>query len=85
MTHNEMIAQIANLLLLDVAYVEQNAEEIEDGAGLYFSEPIMGGRSIIVAPDGSVLFAHSSIGYDEHLRAFLTGTRTPKEDFDTQA
>ncbi len=81
MNKAEQISLIAKLFQLDEQYVEQHSTWIDDFSALYFSEPIMQGRSIIAAPDGSVLYAGSAIGYDEHLREYKKGTRTPLTDF----
>ena len=83
MNRTEQISLVARLFQLEVEDVERNSSWIDDMSDLYFSEPIMEGRSMIAAPDGSVLFADSSISYDEHIREFKKGTRTPLSDFET--
>lgn len=83
MNRSEQISLVARLLQLDEQDVEEHSSWIDDMSALYFSEPIMEGRSMIAAPDGSVLFADSSISYDEHIREFKKGTRTPLSDFET--
>lgn len=83
MNRSEQISLVARLLQLDEQDVERHSSWIDDMSALYFSEPIMEGRSMIAAPDGSVLFADSSISYDEHIREFKKGTRTPLSDFET--
>lgn len=81
MNRTEQIALVATLLQLETQDIEDHSSWIDNMSALYFSEPIMEGRSIIAAPDGSVLFADSSISFDEHLREFKKGTRTPLSDF----
>lgn len=47
-----------------------------------FSQSVRGGASIIVARDGSFLFAHSSVPPTKHQEAFAEGRRTSPEVFD---
>jgi len=42
----------------------------------YISRPIKGGGSVIVANDGSFLFADSSVGFIKHLEEFKKGRRS---------
>lgn len=81
MNRTEQIELVARLFQLETQDVEGHSLWVDDMSALYFSEPIMEGRSMIVAQDGSVLFADSSISFDEHLREFKKGTRTPLSDF----
>lgn len=85
MNRTEQISLVARLFQLDEQEVERHSSWIAGMSALYFSEPVMGGRSMLVAPDGNVLFADSSISYDEHLREFEKGTRTPLSDFESGA
>lgn len=67
---------------LSIDEVKSNYAIIDSNGALYFSETFKGGRSIIVGQDGTVLFADSSIGYDDHLQEFENGHRTPLEAFE---
>ena len=80
MNHEEMFA-LALKLLKTPESIELKQEVIDENA-LHVYEACMGGRSLIVGSDGQVLFADSSIGFDEHLQAYREGLRTPLEDFD---
>lgn len=79
---NEQIELVVKLLKLTIDEVKSNYGIIDSNGTLYFSEPFKGGRSIIIGQDGTVLFADSSIGYDEHLQEFENGRRTPLETFE---
>lgn len=79
---NEQIELVVKLLKLTIDEVKSNYGIIDSNGALYFSETFKGGQSIIVGQDGMVLFANSSIGYDEHLQEFENGRRTPLEAFE---
>ncbi len=81
MDRKSQIELAAKLLKLDVEIVEKYATDLENLNAVYISEKIKGGRSLIVADDGSVLYADSSIPPQEHIKAFLDGIRTPIEAF----
>lgn len=48
---------------------------------LYFFDKSKGGASLLMDAVGSVLFANSSVGLDDHIKAFVDGIRTPLEAF----
>lgn len=48
---------------------------------IYVWNPIRGGASVIMENESSFLYANSSINFDEHLRAFLSGKRTEAKIF----
>ena len=56
-------------------------EFFEEESALYVSVPVKGGASMLVADDGTVLYANSSVSLDVHLREFRNGRRTPTEAF----
>ena len=72
----------AKLFNADVTVLEGCATDIENLNAVYISEKSKGGRSIIVADDGSVLYADSSIPPQEHIKAFIDGIRTPLDVFE---
>lgn len=82
MTIEEKYKLAAELLKQDFKTIEENSELIQDLSAIYVSIPIKGGGSIIIADDGSVLYADSSVGYTQHVKAFKEGIRTPIEAFD---
>jgi hypothetical protein len=77
----EQIKLAAKLLHLPIEKAKQNSSVIKENNAIYFSEPVKGGRSLIVGLDGTVLFANSSVGYSRHIEEFNNGRRTPLEDF----
>ncbi|MEV0609960.1 hypothetical protein AB0I61_26700 [Polymorphospora rubra] len=54
---------------------------LPDDEGVVVVQPVRGGGSIYVAPDGSVLFAASAIPPHRALEAFRAGRRTPVDRF----
>lgn len=78
----EQIKLVAELLGLPYEKIQDSYVDLDDSCAIYFSEPVKGGRSIIVSEDGSVLYADSSVSKEEHIQAFLNGVRTPIESFD---
>jgi len=81
LTKDEQIKLAARLLGCSEDKVSGNCGIIPNLNALYFSDPVRGGDSIIIADDGSVLYANSSIEFDEHLREFEKGRRTSLESF----
>ena len=77
----KQIKLAAKLFKLPIEKVREYGSIIKDTNLFYLSEPIKGGRSLIVGQDGTVLFANSSIGYNRHIEEFNNGRRTPLEDF----
>lgn len=82
MTQKEQVKLGAKLLKLSIAQAEEYSGIIPESNDLYLSVPQKGGGAIIIAEDGSVLYAGSAIGFDEHLKAFQDGERTPLDFFD---
>jgi len=80
--HKRQIELASRLLKLTVEEVNQDSVIIDSNGALYYSKPVKGGNSLIVGKDGSVLYANSSINYDEHMREFENGRRTPLEAFE---
>ena len=76
-----MCALAAKLLKLDIKEIENNSAYDKSVEALYVSVPIKGGASLLVGKDGTVLYADSSISYEEHIKEFSAGKRTPLEDF----
>ena len=76
MTQDEQVQLAADLMKLNVKEVRKYSGMIPESGALYLSVPQKGGGSLIVASDGTVLYAGSAIGFDEHYRAFQKGMRT---------
>lgn len=81
LTKDEQIKLAAKLLGCSEDKVFGNCGIIPNLNALYFSDAMRGGDSIIIADDGSVLYASSSVDFDEHLRKFEKGRRTSLESF----
>lgn len=81
LNQEEIILLASKLLKISKEDAAAYSHVIEGIDALYFSIPQKGGASLIVAVSGEVLYANSSVSYDEHLKEFLKGTRTPLEAF----
>ena len=81
MEYKDRIALAAKLLKLPENEIAEYSEIFEEENALYVSVPIKGGASLLIADDGSVLYASSSVSLDVHLREFKNGRRTPIEAF----
>ena len=82
MEYKDKVALAAKLLKLPVEEITDYSEVFEEENALYVSVPVKGGASLLVADDGTVLYANSSVSLDVHLREFKNGRRTPIEAFD---
>jgi predicted RNase H-like HicB family nuclease len=69
------------LLKLTIDDAHRYGEYLPEEDALYVSVPEKGGASLLVANDGTVLYANSSVHYDIHLREFRNGRRTPIDAF----
>ena len=81
MEKNKKIELAATLLGWTVKQATECCREKPEINALYFFDKAKGGISMLMAADGSVLFANSSVTPDEHKRAFINGIRTPLEAF----
>lgn len=82
MTQQEQIQLAANLMKLSMEQAQEYGGMIPGSDAFYLSVPQKGGGSLIVASDGSVLYAGSAMGFDEHYQAFQNGKRTELSFFD---
>ena len=83
MNHNERIEYGFKLREWLVPTAELKCKDLSTTYNIdasYIFEPVRGGVGLIVASDGSVLFATSSISFDKHLEAFINGKRTNIEN-----
>lgn len=74
----------SKLLKVDRDELEHYASDLEETDSLpatYYSIPVMGGPSLIVSDDGEVLYANSSVTFEDHIAAFKQGIRTPLDAF----
>lgn len=81
MTVNEQVSLAAKLMHVTEEEARRDSGRIPDSGVLYFSMPQRGGGALMIDPDGSVLYANSATGFDEHLKAFQQGKRTPLDFF----
>lgn len=81
MNKEEMIELAAKLLIITIDDARRYGEYLPEEDALYISVPVKGGASLLVARDGTVLYANSSVHYDIHLREFRNGRRTPIDAF----
>lgn len=82
MTQEEQMRLAAKLMKLSMEQVQEYGGIIPESGAYYLSVPQRGGGSLIVAIDGTVLYAGSAIGFDEHYRKFQNGERTDLSFFD---
>jgi len=80
----QLVERAVELLGTSRRQVGDNVLLLPEDDAVYVWTPGRGGSSIIVAADGSVLFATSAIDFDAHLDAFRGGRRTPPEAFETE-
>lgn len=69
-------ATAARLLNLRPNDAVKNSRGLPGQAATYFWDPVCGGSSVIVAADGTYLYANSSVTEDRHMREFGSGLRT---------
>lgn len=81
MNKSETIGTAARILEIPVEDAQKNAKYLPNYNAVYFWNPIRGGAAIIIEPNGSFLYAISSVGFDDHLKAFLRGERSDPGDF----
>ena len=77
----EMCLLGSKLLKIPPEEAEKYCEFLNEESALYISVPVKGGASLLIAKDGSVLYANSSVSFDTHLREFKKGRRTPLDAF----
>lgn len=75
-SEKNMLLAVAQILNISIDDAKIYKKEIKDKEAIYFWNPIRGGGAVIVAKDGSYLYAVSAINFDEHLKSFLSGERT---------
>ena len=81
MEYKDRMALAAKLLKLPAEEIAEYSVVFEEENALYVSVPVKGGASMLIADDGTVLYANSSVSLDDHIREFKNGRRTPKEAF----
>jgi hypothetical protein len=79
--HPELIQIAASYLGISLDVASSHCREVEEDGILYVWEPERGGGTLLIGGDGDVLFANSSVNFDDHLQAFRQGKRTDPEKF----
>jgi hypothetical protein len=79
MIQEKALELAAKLLKVDTSELE--SRPLENATGFYAYQPIRGGGALVIANDGSVLFANSSVNPEDHLKAFYEGKRTSPDLF----
>jgi len=81
MTKSEAILLASKVLGVKAGEAEKNKRFLKEHNAVYFWNPIRGGASMILAPDGTFLYAVSGVGFEEHLGAYSNGERTDPKLF----
>ncbi len=82
LTFDEASVKAAKLLRIDPQDARMHSRVLDGIEGYYFWHPHRGGGALIVGPDGSVLFANSTVDPAVHMRSYAAGTRTDESLFD---
>lgn len=82
MEKDKAIELASRLLKITIQEAEEYCHRIDNPDVFYFSVPTKGGDSLIVENCNEVLYANSSVNYDDHIKAFKEGMRTPLEAFE---
>ncbi len=81
MTEEKAIKIASKLLKISEEDARNNKISIKELDAFYFGVPVKGGAGLIVANNGEVLYANSSVSYEKHVSAFKEGIRTPLSAF----
>ena len=82
MEKKEAIALAAFLLKISIEEAQEYCMPLDNLNAFYFSVPLKGGGSLIILNENEVLFANSSVSFEEHIKAFSQGIRTPLSAFE---
>lgn len=82
MEKDKAIEMASRLLKITLQEAEKYCYRIDSIDAFYFSVPIKGGDSLIVRNSNEVLYSNSSVNYDDHIKAFKDGMRTPLDAFE---
>jgi len=78
----KIIELASSLLKISLEEAEEFCVPLDEIDAYYFSVPVKGGGSIIIDFSLEVLYADSTVSYDEHINAYKNGIRTPLEAFE---
>ena len=82
-TTEQTMALAAKLLHVSQAEAAEYSYYMKDLDAFYFSVPVKGGDSLIIRGE-EVLYADSSVSFEDHTQAFVNGMRTPLDAFNAQ-
>jgi len=71
----ELISMASEILEISPSEACENCEPVPEIDGYYIWDSSRGGLSMLVSESGERLVATSSVGFDEHLEAYLAGRR----------
>ena len=66
---------ISKLLDIEISDLNTSSKRIEESNATYYYNPIRGGKSVIVADDGTYLATGSAMNFEELLKEFNNGRR----------
>lgn len=84
MINDTQLNLASKILKITIEEVNEYAFELEQTDAMYISMPEKGGYSLIISPEGEVLYANSSVNFDYHVSEFIAGRRTPLSAFDLE-
>lgn len=84
MINDKQLELASKILEITIEEVKEYAFELENTDAMYVSVPVKGGDSLIISPEGEVLYANSSVSFDYHVSEFIAGRRTPLSAFDME-
>lgn len=71
----ELLEVVASLLKMKIEDVELHSKKVPNSDAYYFWNPARGGNSVIISPNGEKLSATSSVNFEMHVKAFISGRR----------
>ncbi|KNY26366.1 hypothetical protein [Pseudobacteroides cellulosolvens] len=77
----ELFEASAKIIGISIEDAIAHHKVLENINSIYVWNSIRGGAAVIMENEDSFLYANSSINFDEHLRAFLSGKRTEPKMF----
>lgn len=81
MHRNELLDISANLLNISVDEAKTNNKNLPNSDAIYVWDSRRGGAGVIIEPNGSFLYAISSVNFEDHVKAFSEGKRTDPKLF----
>lgn len=73
--NNELFDIAAKTLHMSVEDTKKHCKPVNEINAYYFWNPVRGGLAVIVSEEGEKLAATSSVSFEKHVQAFLSGKR----------